>query len=151
MTAPNAAAGTFHCPACQTDATGPRCPTCTAWIIPLGALDKVLTANAERTKHWTYRSRIVKTWRDGSNVMCRALKIPAMDRAVIHIAWNPPDKNRRDAANAYPTCKGIVDGIVDAGVLPDDDSRHCDGPYMHMGPISKPASMTVAIIPIEAP
>lgn len=149
MTAHTAAA--VHCPACGTDTTTSRCPTCTAWIIPLGPLDKILTANLERTKHWTYRARITKTWRDGTNVICRTQKIPAMQRAVIHIAWNPPDKGRRDAANSYPTCKAIVDGIVDAGVIPDDNSRHCDGPYMHMGTNTKPASMTVAIIPIEAP
>jgi hypothetical protein len=136
-----------QCPACNETSTGTRCP-CGAWVIPLGPLDKILTAN-HGNRHWTYRSGLTKTWRDGAQTICKALKIPPMQHAVIHISWNPPDNRRRDSANCYPTAKAVVDGVVAAGVLPDDDWRHVDGPYMHMGPITKPASITIAILPVQ--
>lgn len=37
-------------------------------------------------------------------------------------------KYRVDPANALPTIKAIVDGLVDAKIFPDDDSRHLKGP-----------------------
>ena len=38
-----------------------------------------------------------------------------------------------DPANAYPAVKALIDGLVDAGVLPDDDAAHLDGPDMRLG------------------
>lgn len=35
-----------------------------------------------------------------------------------HIGW--PDKRRRDRSNMAPTIKAYLDGVVSAGVLPDD-------------------------------
>jgi len=62
-----------------------------------------------------------------------------MDHAscVALIAW--PDRRRRDPSNYHPTIKPAVDGVVTGpsakilragwdGLLPDDDSRHLDGP-----------------------
>ena len=31
-----------------------------------------------------------------------------------------------------PTLKALVDGLVDAGLLPDDDARHLQGPDMRL-------------------
>ena len=36
----------------------------------------------------------------------------------------PPRVHRADPANAWPACKAALDGAVDAGLLPDDDSEH---------------------------
>src|SRR5690349_14468967 len=48
-------------------------------------------------------------------------------RVVIHVRF--PDKRRRDVGNLYPyVAKPIVDGLVDARVIPDDDDHHCIGP-----------------------
>jgi Holliday junction resolvase RusA-like endonuclease len=35
-----------------------------------------------------------------------------------------PDKRRRDLDNALASMKAAWDGLVDAGVLVDDDSKH---------------------------
>ena len=43
---------------------------------------------------------------------------------------------RRDVGNMAPTTKAIVDGIVDAGVLVDDDDRHIEGPDHRTGALS---------------
>lgn len=39
--------------------------------------------------------------------------------AVIH----PPTLARMDAPNWYPTIKGLIDGIADAGIFSDDNDR----------------------------
>ena len=41
---------------------------------------------------------------------------------------------RRDLHNYMPTLKALVDGLVDAGLLPDDDARHLQGPDMRLDP-----------------
>jgi len=39
-----------------------------------------------------------------------------------------PRSGRADPANAAPTVKALIDGLVDAGVWPDDDSTYVIGP-----------------------
>lgn len=52
--------------------------------------------------------------------------------AVVTVTW--PDRRRRDAHNVMPTVKALIDGLVDAGVLPDDDDRHLTGPDLRVAP-----------------
>ena len=42
------------------------------------------------------------------------------------------DNRRRDANNYWPTAKAVIDGFVDAGLLPDDDHLHLVGPDMRI-------------------
>ena len=136
------------CPACRTDEPGRRC-TCGAFIIALPPLDDILTINKERKVHWSVRNRIVESWRDGTAQIAKAARIPAMPRAHIYASWNPRTNIRKDPANAYPTIKACVDGLVLARVLPDDDAKHLDGPDMRLGPPARPlATVTLAVIPL---
>lgn len=41
---------------------------------------------------------------------------------TVDVGW--PDKKLRDRANAAPTWKALIDGLVDAGVLAADDDHH---------------------------
>ena len=56
------------------------------------------------------------------------------DRRVLIIAkvYKPVD-NRYDPMNFYPTGKAVVDAIVAAGILADDDWKHVLGPLMDRG------------------
>ena len=47
--------------------------------------------------------------------------------------------NRYDPGNLYPTAKAVLDGIVSAGLLKDDDWIHVDGPDMRHGGFGAPA------------
>jgi len=143
LTTPN---GTVRCPACTTVGATLRCD-CGAYVIALGRKDKVLTQNVERKINHYTRAAIVKTWRDAAHVLCKAAKIPAIPAIIVYVEYCPTNSIRRDAGNIYPTAKAIVDGIVDAGIIPDDDWHHCDGPRMSIGPIMRPANVTLAIIP----
>lgn len=62
---------------------------------------------------------------------------PLFHRAHILGLYCPPTAGRCDPANWYPSFKAAVDGIVDAGVLEDDDHTRVAGPDMRLGPKTK--------------
>lgn len=86
--------------------------------------DVRLTANMRL--HWRPRARIVREWRRAAKVAaCGQLgRSPARRRRVpcfVRVEFPVRDPNRRrDPHNWAPTEKAIVDGLVDAGVWPDD-------------------------------
>lgn len=46
--------------------------------------------------------------------------------AHVHVTFRFPDKARRDSDNYIAGLKGVLDGMVRAGVLQDDDFLHMD-------------------------
>lgn len=54
---------------------------------------------------------------------CEA-KIPPLGRVAIELHYEPRDKRRRDPFNLIATLKPLEDGIVDAGVIPDDTPQY---------------------------
>ncbi|WP_288292371.1 hypothetical protein [uncultured Varibaculum sp.] len=79
-------------------------------------------------------------------------KVPRLRMEVT--VTNPPRGGCRDVANYHPTVKAILDGIVDAGVLEDDDNRHLEGPFLRPGVGRSKhrgvASFEIALIPLPA-
>lgn len=74
------------------------------------------------------QSSRVRALRAQARVMARAARCPSLERARI-VAWlRFPDARRRDLHNYMPTLKALVDGLVDAGLLPDDSTAHLQGP-----------------------
>lgn len=96
-------------------------------VIRLAAAD-VLSLN--QRKHWAQASGKRRAIRQLAEQTARFSRAPHLQRArlVIHVAF--PDRRRRDPHNYMATAKPIVDGLVDAGVLPDDDHTHLAGPDM---------------------
>jgi len=45
-------------------------------------------------------------------------------RAHIVITWVAKDKRRRDTDNLFTSMKPYIDGLVDSGLLTDDDAMH---------------------------
>ena len=90
-----------------------------------------LTSNGRY--HWAQKARRTRALRVRAALAARAARIPPMVRARLTgpVPGRPPA--RTDPANAYPTVKACIDGLVDAGVLPDDDAAHLDGPDMRLG------------------
>ena len=75
-----------------------------------------------------------QAWREAAGWRARQAKLPKLERIHI-VAWlSFGDKRRRDAHNYMPTLKAIVDGLVDVGVLPDDDDKHLTGPDLRRAP-----------------
>jgi hypothetical protein len=90
--------------------------------------------NANQRPHWAVKARITKQLRSDAFVMAKYHKVPPLQRARVFCIVQPsPQTRRRDPANWAPSAKALADGLVDAGVLPDDDSKHLIGPDMRLG------------------
>ena len=85
------------------------------------------TINANSREHWAVRGNKVKNLRAiGANAARQYGGRFNVAHLVITIGY--PDKRRRDDHNYMPTFKALIDGVVDAGMLPDDSRDHLIGP-----------------------
>ena len=105
--------------------------------------------NANHRLHWAKQNRITQQLRSDAHIMARYLKIPRLARARIDAIYEPPDSRRRDAGNWYPTYKAQIDGLVDAGVLADDDHTRLDGPHMRIGDVHPRGRVVLVITELE--
>lgn len=90
-----------------------------------GAPARLLNLNDR--DHWATRARIVKDWRQTAG--WAALQLPkdfrpCPGKIVVEITLPVKRMQRRDGHNYAPTIKPIIDGLVDANVVPDDDTSH---------------------------
>jgi len=100
-----------------------------------GPQDRATWLSANDRVHWAVKARITKAWRDAARKAATAADVKALGwQRVKVVAWlHFADDLRRDASNYQPTLKAAVDGLVDAGLCPDDDRRHLDGPDARTG------------------
>lgn len=63
-------------------------------------------------------------WREAAHTLARAAKIPPCRRVEIALWYTPKDDRARDPLNLVEALKVIEDGIVDAGVIPDDSQKY---------------------------
>ena len=92
-----------------------------AWCLELHG-DRPWTTNAERTWHHMKRATHVKDMREAFGWMAKAQQLPKM--RAVHIYATPLAKNRKwrqDVGACFPAVKAAIDGLVDAGILPDDN------------------------------
>ena len=62
------------------------------------------------------------------------------------VAWlRFPTSRRRDSANFQGAIKPVIDGIVSAGLLPDDDIFHLVGPDVRIDPAARTSPGVVHI------
>lgn len=90
------------------------------WRLDL-PFSKPLSLNGRQ--HHMVKARAVAQVRKDVQVLARAAKIPALDRISVELHYAPRDSRRRDALNLVATLKPCEDGIVDAGVVPDDTAE----------------------------
>ena len=97
----------------------------------LDDFDPVRLVTANRRIHHIVRARTCAHWRQ----LGHDLIVAEYGHADVGETWHQrihatvtfrfPDKRRRDVLNLYPyVVKPLVDGWVDARLLPDDDDRH---------------------------
>lgn len=75
---------------------------------------------------------------------------PLFQRAHILGIYRPATARRADPANWYPSFKAAVDGLVDAGLLDDDDHEHVVGPDMRLGEKTKGAQLVLVVRSLAA-
>lgn len=77
-----------------------------------------LTANLRLS--WPVRARLTRDVRTTVGWLAKAARIPPAAHCTVTLVWAPGDCRRRDADNLVATLKPCADGLVDAGIVPDD-------------------------------
>lgn len=90
------------------------------WTFRLPWTSPPLSLNSRQ--HWAAKARITSSVRRSTAWLCKPLG--AANQIQVTLTYVPKDSRRRDADNLVATLKPICDGIVDAGVVTDDDPLH---------------------------
>jgi len=117
--------------------------------------------NANQRIHYRVRAEQTAVIRNATVEAClahprlRADLTAAGQAPVLKHAWilgviHPGSRRRLDPANLYPSFKAAVDGVVEAGVLEDDDHTHLLGPDMRLGHVVKGGQLVLHIYEMTA-
>lgn len=83
------------------------------------------TTNHERRLHHMARHALVKEWRDAFRWLAVQQRIPHLAGPIIVTATAIlADRRRQDADACHPCVKAAIDGLVDAGVIDDDNGDY---------------------------
>lgn len=89
-----------------------------------------LSPNRIRREHWSLRSELSKAYREECRLLTRQRllqlgetkqTLPLKEPVRARITFVIKDNRRRDMDNLFAAFKPAIDGMVDAGVLRDDD------------------------------
>ena len=98
---------------------------------------RMLTINAERSMHWATRAGIVRAWRQAGWAEALHAHLPRLQAAEID-AYPSQKGVLADAGAHSPVVKALVDGLVDAKVLPDDSPAYLRALRIHPPTRGKP-------------
>lgn len=102
--------------------------------------------NANDRLHHHAKAPLTRAWRAAGQAAVLAQFLPYhMQRAHIVCTIRFPDNRRRDVGNYFPTAKALVDGLVDAKLLHDDNDKYVLGPDMRREYPNGPARVTLTV------
>jgi len=113
--------------------------------------------NANQRIHEKARARLTKKIRAAAmeavsecpalmDALAAAKPGPLFQRAhILGVLCPATAGRRRDPANWYGSFKAAVDGLVDAGVLEDDDHTRVVGPDMRLGRVVKGGQIVLVV------
>lgn len=123
--------------------------TARTWTIRLPYARPPLSLNDRM--HWAAKSRLTREVRALTALRARQAGIPALEAVRIVLHWVPRDGRRRDTDNPFPTLKAAIDGVRDAGVVPDDSSEFVTSRVVIDPPDPKDPHLFIDITEVETP
>lgn len=98
--------------------------------------------------HWAVRSRITRQRRADASTLARAAKLPTAAHVTVTMHYQPARNWRIDAINISLDTKAAIDGLVDAGLIPDDTPRYLTNPeaIIHDAVKGEPGRMWLEIV-----
>ena len=90
--------------------------------------------NVNERPHYHRKAELTKAWRQATRLIAaqyRTMNLRIPVRIVAHI--HKPGNRRWDPNNLSATTKACVDGMVDAGLIPDDSWKEVIGPDHRRG------------------
>lgn len=103
-----------------------------------------LTANGRM--HWAPKAKRTRALRDLAHVTAKAERIGTLGSTHVAAFIGYTRNGKADPANAAPTVKALIDGLVDAGVWPDDDHTHVIGPTYLRDPKTTDGTYRVRLV-----
>lgn len=77
--------------------------------------------HAHNSGHWRAKAAPTKQARQEACFLARQTRAkPMTGRVMVDYHFSVPDRRRRDLANMVQSCKPIVDGVVDSGIISGD-------------------------------
>lgn len=103
--------------------------------------------------HYRRRAPLIRNIRHAAATWARSKKIPPAEHITVQLHYAPgPARSVTDAPNLTATSKPAIDGLVDAGIVPDDKDEHVTElmPVIHRGPGARRLWLTIAAtVPTE--
>lgn len=117
------------------------------FVVPLSMNDPAPMSRVARLM----RADKVRAFRHAAVVLARQAGIPPLQRFTAVFHWQPPTNRRRDVENYFPTVKPLVDGLVDAGIAPDDTTEYyvSSTPVLHPAVKGDPGRMWLTVIDLS--
>jgi len=108
------------------------------------------TTNAERRLNRWKRAELVKEWRTAFHLLARAQRIPTQTQPII-ITATVEQKGGvlQDVAACNPAVKAAIDGLVDAKIIPDDNSQWLPAIHFTSPQRSTRNALTLTISPAD--
>lgn len=106
------------------------------------------TLNAERSMHYHKRAKLVAVWRSAFKVLAEEADIPAQVAIAIEATpYLTPRGRIQDCAAAFPAVKAGIDGLVDAGVIPDDSPTYLKSIKFNSPIRAEQSSLVLTVFP----
>lgn len=109
---------------------------------------KPMAAN-DRYRNNAHKAQVVRKYRKRGKLLCDELRRRNPSRVLVPPVelWVRafPARSLTDAAAIAPAVKAILDGVVDAGFLPDDSGRYVRGEH-YLEPVRSPIKAWVTEI-----
>jgi crossover junction endodeoxyribonuclease RusA len=106
--------------------------------------------NDNQRLHHRRKAEYIELIRRAAGFTARAAKIPTFERIhVFYVVHPKPGIRRRDPGNWSPTAKAAIDGLVDAGIVPDDNSERVLGGDPRLGSTVKGSQFVLWITDLD--
>ncbi|GCL71776.1 hypothetical protein PN4B1_16810 [Paenibacillus naphthalenovorans] len=101
------------------------------------------TLNELNNMHFMKRAKLKEKWENIVSKACMEYGVMPIQKASITLEFWFPDKRRRDPDNYSFSAKFLLDGLVKAGVLPDDSFNEITELRIIKGGVSKPQHILI--------
>lgn len=126
------------------------------WTLIIDWLGRPTLANKVHNMHYRAVSADRKRWREAGCQAARLAKVRPCDAVTLECWGRYPSGRLPDADAVAPSLKGVIDGLVDAAVVTDDDGTRVRAITYRAPVVTRglPAALVVVITecaPVSAP
>lgn len=104
--------------------------------------------NMNQRLHWATERRLKRQVKDLTCWLAKAARLGPYERIAVELHWQPAVRRSRDGDNQYSTIKAAVDGLVLAGVVPQDTTDRVEHRGLVLHEVAKPARVWLRVVPL---